>query len=1098
MEKINFNIEDIKDCAENKTTYKKGVDYFRDNYVGKFSIERIFNEEIVGFYNKYSTKVKGSYYSSYDTSIVIDNEGDIAKYGCSCPAFAENKEGACKHIIASMLKIYHSYDLRTVPYRDVAFRDNLSQKPHHNYPLEDLIRVYENKIKESVKLENKEGAVVLKPILSILGRDSIGIEFTIGDRRQYVVKDAYELANNIKNSTNVSYGKNLEFNHEISGFEKESQPLAVFLRDEAEAYLQVIAKTSSVYNAYSTNGRAFKIFPFSFDSFFDLFENKTVECHGYKYEFKEITFLNKNPDVEFYISEDQVIEQYNLTSNLYISFMSSSREHTYVIVEDRLYRCSKDFIENVLPAVNKIMSQPSKSITLDKDHMGKFCSAVLPQISKHASVKTDMKSSEKLDVMPLTSSIFLDCNNQGNIYASIIFNYGEVEVNPFRKSSRDNTIVRNLLEETKILIAIENAGFDKTTVKYTMTDENKIYEFITAGVNTLISLCEVNVSDDFKKINIRYPRSMSMGVKLISNLITLDIGELEFDPSELKDILADYKKRKKYFRFKDGSFLNLENEYFNTVEKLVEDLNISNEELEAGHIEIPKYRSMYLDSLLKNNSWVIAEKSQHFKDMVHSINEADDADFNLPEFLKPIMRIYQITGFKWLKILSKYSLGGILADDMGLGKTLQVLSLLLSEKEIVTRPSIVICPTSLVYNWKSETEKFAPDMTTLIIAGNAEQRNELIGKINDFDLIFTSYDLIKRDIELYQSLDFKYCILDEAQYIKNATTQNAKAVKLVKSDVRFALTGTPIENSLADLWSIFDFIMPGFLLNYKKFKDRYEVPIVKDGDQEILSRLHKQIQPFILRRLKKDVLKELPDKIETLLYAHMETTQHKLYSAELIKLNRQFKNEIEENGYEKSQIKILSMLTRLRQICCDPSLYYENYRGGSAKLDLCMEIVKNSMDNGHKILIFSQFTSMLSIIEKNLKINSIDYYLLTGATKSLDRLEMANKFNNDKTPVFLISLKAGGTGLNLTGADVVIHFDPWWNISAQNQATDRTHRIGQNNKVQVFKLIAKDTIEEKIEKLQQNKSDLADSVIKKGEILINSLSKEEISSLFQI
>ncbi|MGB4439072.1 MAG: SNF2 helicase associated domain-containing protein, partial [Sedimentibacter sp.] len=1041
--------------------------------------------------------VKGHYYSSYDTSVIIDNEGDIAEFNCNCPAFKDN-DGCCKHIVATMLKIYHSYDLKAFSYNDVVFKKKASQIGSHNYPLEDLISTYENKIKESVKNEQKDGSVVLKPILYISNKDSIGIEFTIGIKRNYVVKDAYELANNIKNTNLITYGKSLEFNHEISGFDKSSQPLAAFLRDEAEAYMQVIAKTSSIYNTYNTNGRAFIIFPFTFDSFFNLFENQTVECHGYKYEFNNVTFVNKDPEVEFYIDEEEGSEQYSLSTNLYISFMSNSKNYTYIIVDDKLYKCSEEFVNTVLPAVNKIMMQPSKTISLTKEHMGKFCSAVLPQISKHALVKTDMELSDKFNILPLSPSIYLDCNNQGFVYANVVFTYGDVEINPFRISSKDNFIVRNLLEETKILIAIENAGFEKTTVKYYMTDENKIYEFLTSGVNTLTSLCEVNISDDFKKINIRYPKSMSMGVKLSSNLIELDIDKLEFDPSELKDILSSYKIRKKYFRLKDGSFLNLENEYFNTIEKLVEDLNISGKELESGHIEMPKYRSLYLDSLLKNNSWVNAEKNQTFKEMIHNINESEDSDFELPEHLKPIIRNYQLTGYKWLKTLSKYSLGGILADDMGLGKTLQAISLLLSEKGCGYRPSIVICPTSLVYNWKSEIEKFSPDISALIIIGNANQRHELISTINDYELIFTSYDLIKRDIELYQNLEFKYCILDEAQYIKNSTTQNAKAVKLIKSDVRFALTGTPIENSLADLWSIFDFIMPGFLLTYRKFKDKYEIPIVKEEDKEILKRLHKQIQPFILRRLKKDVLKELPDKIETISYAHMETTQKKLYSAELIKLNSQFNNETEKNGFDKSQIKILAMLTRLRQICCDPSLCFENYKGGSAKLDLCMEIVKNSIENGHKLLIFSQFTSMLNIIEKHLRINFIDYYMLTGATKSMERLEMANKFNQDKTPVFLISLKAGGTGLNLTGADVVIHFDPWWNISAQNQATDRTHRIGQNNKVQVFKLIAKDTIEEKIEKLQQNKSDLAESVIKKGEILINSLSKEEINSLFQI
>ena len=494
-----------------------------------------------------------------------------------------------------MLKIYHSYYIKAAPYKDIVFKEKANQAITHNYPLEDLINIYENKIKESVKLENwgnSDGSVVLKPIITISGRDSIGIEFTIGDKRQYVVKDAYELANNIKNATNVTYGKSLEFNHEISRFEKSSQPLAIFLRDEAEAYMQVIAKTTSIYNTYNTNGRAFKIFPFTFDNFFNLFENQTVECHGYKYEFNDVTFINKDPDVEFYIDEEEGSEQYILSTNLYISFMSNSKNFTYIIVEDKLHKCSKEFVNKVLPAVNKIMMQPTKSILLTKEHMGKFCSAVLPQISKHALVKTDVEISDKFDIMAITPPIYLDCNDQGFIYANVIFSYGGVEINPFRKSSKDNTLVRNLLEETKILIAIENAGFEKTTAKYSMTDENKIYEFITSGVNTLTSLCEVNVSDDFKKINIRYPKSMSMGVKLSSNLIELDISKLEFDTSELKDILSDYKKKKKYFRLKDGSFLNLENEYFSTMEKLVEDFNITSEDFELGHIKISNYHSL--------------------------------------------------------------------------------------------------------------------------------------------------------------------------------------------------------------------------------------------------------------------------------------------------------------------------------------------------------------------------------------------------------------------------------------------------------------------------------------------------------------------------
>lgn len=982
---------------------------------------------------------------------------------------------------------------KIISYKDVVFKEQSEKPKQRNYALEDLISSYADIIKESVKTEQKEGTVLLKPIIFISGNEDIGIEFTIGDKRQYVVKDAYELALNIENKTRVIYGKSLEFNHEISGFHINSQALASFLRDEAADIRQIMKKTSGLFSTNNLSGRAFKVMPMSFDEFFNLFEDQTLECHGYKYPYNSLTFVNKDPESEFYINEEG--NEYTLSTNLYISFKTKSKNYTYIIIDDTLYRCSKEFTETVLPAVTKILKEPRKEISLTEEYMGKFCSAVLPQISKNAQVKTELIISDKLNMMPLSSSIYLDCNLQGHIYASVVFTYGDIEINPFRKSPRDNTVMRNLLEETKILVTLENAGFEKTTAKYSMQNENKIYDFLISGVSALIELCEVNISDDFKKINIKYPKSISMGVRLNSNLIEIEMSKPEFDLDELKDILSSYKIKKKYFRLKDNSFLSLDNDYFNTLLKLVEDLNVQEEDLEKGHVEIPGYRSLYLDSLIKNNPWIQAEKAHNFKEMIRSIKESDDSDFKLPERLRPIMRGYQVVGFKWLKSLSKYTLGGILADDMGLGKTLQVISLLASET--TKKPSIIVCPTSLVYNWQSEIEKFYPSLSTLIVAGNSGERISLIESIPSYDLILTSYDLVKRDIEYYNH-EFKYCILDEAQYIKNASTQNAKAVKLINSETRFALTGTPIENSLADLWSIFDFIMPGYLLSYKKFKDKYENPIVKDGDKEMLHRLNKQIQPFILRRLKKDVLKELPDKIETVTYAQMEETQRKLYSAELMKLNNEYKNEVKENGYEKSQIKILAMLTRLRQICCDPSLCYDDYDGGSAKLELCMEILRNSIENNHKVLIFSQFTSMLGIIEKQLKLDNIPYYLLTGATSSIERLNLANKFNMDNTAVFLISLKAGGTGLNLTGADVVIHFDPWWNISAQNQATDRTHRIGQHNNVQVFKLIAKNTIEEKIEKLQENKKDLAESVIKKGEILINSLSKDDINSLFEI
>ena len=435
---------------------------------------------------------------------------------------------------------------------------------------------------------------------------------------------------------------------------------------------------------------------------------------------------------------------------------------------------------------------------------------------------------------------------------------------------------------------------------------------------------------------------------------------------------------------------------------------------------------------------------------------------------------------------------------MGLGKTIQVIALL--EDSVNNKiPSIVICPSSLYINWEKEIKKFAEDIKILVISGNANEREKLISKINSYDVVITSYDLLKRDIDSYEKKEFNYVIADEAQYIKNNNTKNAKALKKLKSKTRFALTGTPIENSLSELWSIFDFIMPGYLFSYKKFKEEFENPIIKDDDNNAKERLKKIVSPFILRRVKKEVLKELPDKTETIMYSKMEKEQEQIYMAYLKKAKKEMNEEISINGFEKSKLKILSLITRLRQICCHPSLFLDNYNGDSSKLNQCIEIIKDATNSGHKILLFSGFTSMFDIITKRLDENNIKYFMLTGKTKSDIRVEMVDKFNkSEDVKVFLISLKAGGTGLNLTGADMVIHYDPWWNLSAQNQATDRAYRIGQRSNVQVFKLITQNSIEEKILKLQDKKMDITNAIIKEGETFISKMSKEEILDLFEL
>ena len=477
----------------------------------------------------------------------------------------------------------------------------------------------------------------------------------------------------------------------------------------------------------------------------------------------------------------------------------------------------------------------------------------------------------------------------------------------------------------------------------------------------------------------------------------------------------------------------------------------------------------------------------------------EDNDFELPKEMANVLREYQKRGFLWIKTLKQNGFCGILADDMGLGKTLQVIAFLLSEHRpaYLTRRenlSLIVTPASLVLNWQSEIQRFAPGLPVRVITGSAEERKQLLAQIQPGDILVTSYDLLKRDITGYTSISFENQVIDEAQFIKNHDTQAAKAVRRVSAGFKLALTGTPVENRLSELWSIFEYLMPGFLYPYQRFKKEIETPIVHDENAAAGERLRKMVRPFILRRLKKDVLKDLPDKIEKNMCAKLEDEQQRLYDAHVKRLKMLLDKQTDEE-FKSSKIMVLSEITKLRQICCCPALIYEDYPYFSAKENLCVELIQNAREGGHKVLLFSQFTSMLERLEKRFSQEKISYYVLTGATPKEKRMQMVEAFQNDDTAVFCISLKAGGTGLNLTAADIVIHYDPWWNLAVQNQATDRAHRIGQENVVSVYKLIAKGTIEENIVKLQEKKKELAEQILG-GEGMGNGrFDKEELLEL---
>jgi len=540
----------------------------------------------------------------------------------------------------------------------------------------------------------------------------------------------------------------------------------------------------------------------------------------------------------------------------------------------------------------------------------------------------------------------------------------------------------------------------------------------------------------------------------------------------------------------------MDSEYMKNFNEMLNVLEISPKDLRAGALTVPLYRSLYIDEMMEAHNELVERRDESFLKLIEKFDNIKSMDFVPPAEVSNVLRKYQKEGFKWLRSVEELGFGGILADDMGLGKTLQIISLLIdAKKNGRLKKALIVCPASLVYNWSEEISKFDTkgELRVCVLAAAKEERQKSIEEHEDFDIYISSYDTLRRDISLYHDMRFSHQIIDEAQFIKNQNTGVAKAVKTVKADVKYALTGTPIENRLSELWSIFDYIMPGFLYSYNSFKSKYENTIVKDGNDESAKLLSKMISPFVLRRLKSEVATDLPDKIEEVRVSRFDKKQQLAYDTELTKL----KNVLNGNEeYNSSKMIILSEITKLRQICCDPGLIFEDYTGDSAKLETCIDLVKSGIEAGHKILLFSQFTSMLDIIKKRFEEENISSYVITGSTSKEKRIKLVNDFNNDDTNVFLISLKAGGTGLNLVGADIVIHYDPWWNFAAQNQATDRAHRIGQKNKVTVYRLIAKGTIEEKIVKLQESKKDLADRVLNFEEgISLANISKEELLEL---
>ena len=585
----------------------------------------------------------------------------------------------------------------------------------------------------------------------------------------------------------------------------------------------------------------------------------------------------------------------------------------------------------------------------------------------------------------------------------------------------------------------------------------------------------INVSDEIKKV-----RKIGVDVNIRSaenELFSVNFNIEGIDEDDVETVLESVRNEEKFVTLSSGELVKIANRSAEEMAGIVDTMN----DLRIGENKISKIKALQLAQVSRSINEKLNE-IEEFKQLFQRIKKRENKE---PSSIKVKLFPYQQIGFNWLKNMYDIGFGGILADDMGLGKTLQAISLI-SEIQLENEDllGIIIVPTSLLHNWKEEFYKFS-DIKPILVEGNAETRKELVKK-TEKGILITTYQTFRNDVKNYKDKKFDVVILDEAQNIKNVSSLVKKATSKLESAVNFALTGTPIENSIMELWSIFDFILPGYLDNITKFRKKYKNSLNNPDSKKIFN-LKNIVSPFILRRTKDEVLTELPEKVENNMIVELSKEQKKLYMAYVKRAKKELREFDKE---ENNNLKVLAILTKLRQICNSPQLFDENYTGEVAKIELLKELMPDILSNGHRILIFSQFLGTLEEVKKELEKEKIEYFYIDGSVKSKERMEISKKFNSGEGQVVLISLKAGGTGLNLVGADVVIHYDPWWNFTVENQASDRAHRIGQKKSVQVIKLITEGTIEEKIIKIQENKRTLSENILGKNNGNNNKDSKE--------
>ncbi|MGE7764989.1 SNF2 helicase associated domain-containing protein [Peribacillus sp. NPDC096540] len=1071
---IKLNQKIIKDMC-GTVSFKRGDAFYRAN---KVTFESYSPDGC-------EATVKGI--EDFHVSIEVDAVGGF-RTKCSCPTLASFQRD-CQHIAAVLLSVNEHQRQGTIPEGLIEPQSYASA----NKKLTDgLLTLFNNQPVRSsghqLHFENRQvldAEFTCKPVTIGLGRYMFGIEVKIGSMN---LPNLRGFLKQVKEGKPGQVSISFMYDPNLHCFQKETddviQQLIQVTSDE-KVYLDAIPDKSD----YTMNNYLLLIPPSSFTRLVPILTSAPsvkLAYDGKTFNGLQISFEKLPLQFGFAETEGNGY-QLNIKG---LNEMIVMNEYSSVLSEGKLVQLESEDCQRLSDLKQMLEDSGVNQIPIHQEQLELFLEKVVPGLKKLGDVYFSGSISEQFEKIPLIAKLYLD-RVKNRLLAGLEFHYENIVFNPLENQELKavSKLIREVEKEEEILQLMDDSMFAKTDGGYFLHNEELEYEFLYHVVPKLQKLVQIYATTAVRNRISRGNAAPQIRVKIKKERTNWLEFKFEMDgipEKQIREVLEALEEKRKYFRLRNGSLLSLETREFEEINRFLNALPIQDEDLES-RLNVPIVKGLQLlDSVNDSNTFTIEES---FRQFLENIRNPSNLEFAVPKSLEPILRDYQKSGYKWMKILASYGFGGILADDMGLGKTLQSIAFILSELPDIRKkklPALIICPSSLTYNWLSEFMKFASDIQAIVVDGNKTERSKIQKEVMDMDVVITSYPLLRKDLMWFEKQAFHTVFFDEAQAFKNPGTQTARAVKKIQAGHRFALTGTPVENSLEELWSIFHVVFPELFMGLKEYSNLSRKKIAR------------RIRPFLLRRLKEDVLSELPEKIESMESMELLPDQKKLYAAYLAKLRHDTLKHLDKDTLRKNRIRILAGLTRLRQICCHPALFVDGYKGSSAKYEQLKQIVEESKLSGRRVLIFSQFTKMLQIIGRDLAIQGQPFFYLDGQTPSKERVEICNRFNVGERDIFLISLKAGGTGLNLTGADTVILYDLWWNPAVEEQAADRAHRMGQKNVVQVIKLVARGTIEEKMNELQEKKRHLIEEIIDPEVKSSSALTEEDIREILMI